>query len=148
MKTLPESGILKPAAICDLAKAMPKEWSIPITSPVDFISGPSRMSTLGKRLKGKTASLTEMCFGRMGFGETQLLQGFPQHHLRGELRQGNADRLADEGDGPRGAGVDLQDVELAVLDRVLDVHEADDVEFLGDQLRLALDRRPGVPGRR
>ena len=32
---------------------------MPITSPVDFISGPSRMSVPGNRAKGKTASLTE-----------------------------------------------------------------------------------------
>jgi hypothetical protein len=33
---------------------------MPITSPVDFISGPSKVSTPGKRSKGSTASLTEM----------------------------------------------------------------------------------------
>jgi hypothetical protein len=31
-----------PAAICALAKAWPKCEAWPITSPVDFISGPSR----------------------------------------------------------------------------------------------------------
>ena len=31
---------------------------MPITSPVDFISGPSTVSTPGKRANGKTASLT------------------------------------------------------------------------------------------
>ena len=34
-----------------------------MTSPVDFISGPSRMSVPGKRAKGKTASLTEKWVG-------------------------------------------------------------------------------------
>jgi hypothetical protein len=32
---------------------------MPITSPVDFISGPSSVSTSGKRSKGITASLTD-----------------------------------------------------------------------------------------
>ena len=32
-----------------------------MTSPVDFISGPSTVSTPGKRLNGNTASLTAMC---------------------------------------------------------------------------------------
>ena len=31
-----------------------------ITSPVDFISGPKMVSTLGKRLKGNTGSLIEI----------------------------------------------------------------------------------------
>src|SRR5262249_5609865 len=43
-----------------LAKAMAKLRSMPITSPVDFISGPSTVSTPGKRANGKTASLTPM----------------------------------------------------------------------------------------
>ena len=30
------------------------------TSPVDFISGPKMVSTLGKRLKGNTGSLIEI----------------------------------------------------------------------------------------
>ncbi len=34
---------------------------MPITSPVDFISGPSKISTPGKRSKGKTDSLIAMC---------------------------------------------------------------------------------------
>ena len=78
----------------------------------------------------------------------ELLEGLPQHHLCGQFRQGNADRLADEGDRPRGAGVDLQDVELAVLDRVLDVHEPDDAELRGDQLRLVFRSCPGAPAER
>ena len=32
-----------------------------MTSPVDFISGPRMVSTLGKRANGKTASLTATC---------------------------------------------------------------------------------------
>ncbi|OQC72545.1 MAG: hypothetical protein BWX45_00878 [Deltaproteobacteria bacterium ADurb.Bin002] len=38
---------------------------MPITSPVDFISGPRMMSTPGKRLNGKTASFTQTCLGIM-----------------------------------------------------------------------------------
>ena len=48
------------AASCDLAKAVPNESSMPMTSPVDRISGPSTVSTPWKRPKGSTASLTEM----------------------------------------------------------------------------------------
>ena len=48
MKTAPSRGRFCPAASWDLAKAMPKSRSMPITSPVDFISGPSRVSTSGE----------------------------------------------------------------------------------------------------
>ena len=46
-------------AICDLANAMPKSSDIPITSPVESISGPSRVSMPGNFRNGNTASLTE-----------------------------------------------------------------------------------------
>ena len=42
-----------------LAKAEGKSRSIPITSPVDRISGPSTMSTPGNLMNGKTDSLTD-----------------------------------------------------------------------------------------
>ncbi len=58
IKTLPEMGIGELAPIWDLAKALEKLLSIPITSPVDFISGPRIVSTPGNFEKGKTASFT------------------------------------------------------------------------------------------
>ena len=36
---------------------------MPITSPVDFISGPSTVSTPGNLMNGKTASFTLTCGG-------------------------------------------------------------------------------------
>ena len=61
--TLPLVGSEPNAAVCALANAVPKSASKPITSPVDFISGPSTVSTCApsgvrKRLNGITASLT------------------------------------------------------------------------------------------
>ena len=46
------------AAIWLFATAIPKSSSKPITSPVDFISGPSNKSLSGNLLNGNTASLT------------------------------------------------------------------------------------------
>ena len=57
--TRPDSGNVVPAANCALAKARANESSIPITSPVERISGPSAVSTSAKRLNGNTASFTE-----------------------------------------------------------------------------------------
>src|SRR5581483_10028697 len=62
-KAVPPRGSTVPAAICALANAAPKLASIPITSPVDFISGPSTVSTPGNLMNGKTASLTLTCAG-------------------------------------------------------------------------------------
>ena len=51
-------GKESPAAKTAFAKALPNESPVPITSPVDFISGPKIGSTPGNLLKGKTASFT------------------------------------------------------------------------------------------
>ena len=59
MKTLPQVGRDAPEAICDLAKAISKVRSAPMTSPVERISGPRTTSTPGNLEKGKTTSLTE-----------------------------------------------------------------------------------------
>lgn len=59
MKAVPEVSNLLPAASCALANASGKFSSMPMTSPVDFISGPRMMSALLKRANGKTTSLTE-----------------------------------------------------------------------------------------
>ncbi len=57
-KIPPASGRLPSAAICALAKAIPKLSASPITSPVERISGPRMVSTPGSFVKGKTASFT------------------------------------------------------------------------------------------
>ncbi len=62
IKIFPFTGSFWPAAICDLANAIPSVLSMPITSPVDFISGPNTGSTPGKRTNGNTDSLTHVYF--------------------------------------------------------------------------------------
>jgi hypothetical protein len=61
--TRPPTGSDPYAAACDFANAGPNAASMPMTSPVDFISGPSSGSTpcperVRKRWNGSTASLT------------------------------------------------------------------------------------------
>ncbi|MCY1534978.1 hypothetical protein D9M68_703640 [compost metagenome] len=58
MKTLPDLGRCVPAPSCDFTKASPKVLPTPITSPVDFISGPRMVSTPGNLTNGNTASFT------------------------------------------------------------------------------------------
>ena len=55
---MPAIGSRLPAAAWLFAKASPNERSIPITSPVERISGPRIVSTSGKRSNGSTASFT------------------------------------------------------------------------------------------
>ena len=59
--TVPDSGSSAPAAAWALANAVGKSEAIPITSPVERISGPSSESAPAKRLNGSTASLTQTC---------------------------------------------------------------------------------------
>src|SRR5450631_342000 len=58
-KTLPAVGNLTPAPSCDLRNASANVSPTPITSPVDFISGPRMVSTPGNLMNGNTASFTE-----------------------------------------------------------------------------------------
>ncbi len=113
--------------------------SRPITSPVDFISGPRMRSTPGKRAKGKTASLTATC-GRARFGlEPEVGELLARHHPRGDLGDRHAGRLGDEGHGARGARIDLEHIDVAVLDRELHVHQPDDAERARERRGLPLD---------
>ena len=73
IKAVPEIGKLVPLLICAFAKAIEKFLSIPITSPVDFISGPSIKSTPGNLAKGKTDSFTEICLGVENFSFLKLI---------------------------------------------------------------------------
>ena len=59
MKTVPCCGSGTPAAACALANAVGKSRAMPMTSPVERISGPSSASEPSKRSNGSTASLTE-----------------------------------------------------------------------------------------
>jgi hypothetical protein len=54
---VPSVGSTVPAASSALKNALPKVASMPMTSPVERISGPSAVSTSGKRLNGSTHSL-------------------------------------------------------------------------------------------
>ena len=61
MNTCPARGSFTPAASWLLANAVGKSSAMPITSPVDFISGPRMTSTPEKRANGKTDSFTATC---------------------------------------------------------------------------------------
>ena len=94
-----------------------------MTSPVERISGPSRTSTPGKRLKGKTASFTPTWLSFFGLS-LKLAKALARHDPRGDLGDRLADHLGDEGHGARGARIDLEHIDRVVLDRELHIHQA------------------------
>ncbi len=73
------------------------------------------------------------------FGDAQFFEGFAHHDFGGNFGPRDAGGFGDERDGARGARVDFKDVDLAIFDRELDVHQADDFEFFGHDKGVALD---------
>ena len=67
--------------------------------------------------------------------EAEVLEFHAGHDLGGQLRQRHTDRLGHKRNGARSARIDLEHVELAVLDRKLDVHQPDDIERPGERVR-------------
>ena len=72
--------------------------------------------------------------GKSEFGELA-----PGHAERGKPGEVHADRLADERDGTGGARIDLDHVDLARLDRELDVHEPVHMQRAGEFVRVLAD---------
>ena len=81
---------------------------MPMTSPVDFISGPRSVSTPANLLNGSTDSLTETCVGTISSVKPSSSSLRPTITRDRQLGQGHADGLADEGYGPRRPGVHLE----------------------------------------
>jgi hypothetical protein len=100
-----------------------------MTSPVERISGPSTIDAPGKRVEGEHRLLHAPVLRGLLAGEAEVLELETGHHLRRQLRQRHADRLGHERDGAGSARVHLEDEELVVLDRELDVHQADDLQL-------------------
>ena len=71
--------------------------------------------------------------GRRGLGDAQLRKRFSRHHFRGDFRVRLALCLGNKRHSSRSAWVDFDDVNLAVLDRVLHVHQAANAQRLGQR---------------
>ena len=147
--TRPLVGSEPKAAVCALANAVPKSASKPITSPVDFISGPSTVSTLlpsggWNRLNGITASLTAIgeSGGRLppsplagsSPSARSVLIDSPSITRAAALASGVAGRLGDERHRARGARVGLEHVEHVGAERELDVEQPEHADPAGDRL--------------
>ena len=100
---------------------------MPITSPVDFISGPSTVSTPGEAGE-REHRLLDADMVEAGRLEVEALERLAGHDPRRDLGDRHADHLGDERHRARGARVDFEHVDVAVLDGVLHVHQPADVE--------------------
>ncbi|MDC4227056.1 MAG: hypothetical protein MPW15_23145 [Candidatus Manganitrophus sp.] len=80
-------------------------------------------------MNGNTASLTAIWDDRPRLNALRP-QRLAEHARRAHLGQRQAGRLGHEGHRARGARVHLEQVDLAVLDGELDVHQADDAELV------------------
>ena len=136
MKTVPVSGSLAPAAACALANAVGKSDAMPITSPVERISGPSSASAPAKRSNGSTASFTDTWPLVGSRGQLEVGDPLAEHQAAGQLRERQADGLRDERHRPRRARVGLDHVQLVAVDRELDVDQADHPERQRDSRGL------------
>ena len=143
----PGTGRRVPAAIWLLAKAASKLLSMPMTSPVERISGPSKTSTPPNLTKGNTASLTAMCLGD-DLVDAHLAQGAAGRDLGRDLGQRHPDDLGHEGHRARGARVHLKDEDAAAIarHRELHVHQAAHVQLARQGARLVFDDGHGFAG--
>ena len=67
IKAVPSFGTVYPSDCIAFKNAIPGSLSIPITSPVDFISGPKNTFSSLNFLNGSTAFLTAICLKLFSF---------------------------------------------------------------------------------
>ncbi len=94
---------------------------------------------LGEHVEGEHGLLHAEMPERDPF-QLEVGQLFTQHDLGRDLGHRDVAHLGNQGHGPRGAGVGLEDVHGAAGDRVLDVDEAHHAELQRDAARVFLDR--------
>ena len=149
---MPRSGRRLPAAAWLFANARPNVRSIPITSPVERISGPSTVSTVGKRSNGSTASFTATCPPAAGSGNTPVSRSSasvaPTMSRAATLASGTPVALLTNGTVRLARGFASMIQTWPSLHRVLHVEQTDDVERVGERARVRLDRREHVGGER
>ena len=131
------SGSGRPAARSAFAKAVGKSGPMPITSPVERISGPSVGSAPENRWNGSTAAFTLTWSGV----DLVQLDGQPERGPAGRLDQVDAGRLGDERHRARRPRVGLDHVDLGALHGELHVDQPAHAQRLGD-------RRASAPGSR
>ena len=78
---------------------------------------------------------------RAGRFQIEVLELLAGHDAGGDLREWKSDNLRNERHRARGARVHFQDIDLAILDGVLHVHQSADIERERECARLPLELR-------
>ena len=107
-----------------------------MTSPVERISGPGSGSTPGNRSKGKTGSLTATSDGTPSWTPSSARLA-PAQTLAASSAHGSPGGAGEERHRPRRPGVDLDEVDHALLDGELDIHQTTHTEGEGEKPDLA-----------
>ncbi len=133
----PPSGSRLPAAIWLLAKARPNVRSMPITSPVERISGPSRRVGVGEAVERQHRLLDrDVAAGRPARPSRPSARSSarvaPTITRAATLASGTPVALATNGTVRLARGLASMHEDLAVLDRELHVDQAPHLEGLGD----------------
>ena len=93
--------------------------------------------------------------GEDGFLDAEMMEGFTfqievrdllsQHDLGGNPGHGNVADLGNQRNGARCARIGFQDIDHIVGDGILHIHQADDIQFVGDLARILVNGLD-VPG--
>jgi hypothetical protein len=110
---------------------------MPITSPVDFISGPQHGVDAGEAREREHRFLNRPVLVGAGL-EIDACQALARHDAGGDLGHRQPDHLGHERHRARGARINLQHIDVAVLDGVLHVHQAADIERNRERAGLPL----------
>ena len=138
MKTLPLRGILRPAADLRLGKGHSEIGIDPHHLSGGFHLGSQHRIDAVEAVEREDRFLDGDVIDFDFSLDAQFQELFADHHLGGHLGPGDPCRLADKGNGSRGPGIDFKDIDDVVLDRILNVHQADHVEFPGQGVGVLL----------
>src|SRR5215470_10728279 len=97
MNATPDLGRTEPALICALTYALPNVSSTPMTSPVDFISGPRIVSTPWNLANGKTGDFTKKSFTLSSDGKPNSRSFLPTINLAANFANGTPVALLTKG---------------------------------------------------
>src|SRR5215831_10864252 len=134
MNATPDFGRIDPALIWAFTYALPNVSSTPITSPVDFISGPRIVSTPWKRANGKTGDFTKNCSTFSSAGRLNSLSFRPIMSFAAILASGVPVALLTKGTVREARGL------TSSANRELDIHQTDDVQRAAQLDRILPDR--------
>ena len=82
------------------------------------------------------------------FCQAQLLEAHAHHDFGGQSCKGDPCGLAHKRNRPRSSWIDLEDINEAVLDGILNVHQPDDAEFSGQGFGFFRDPFQDLGGQR